>query len=248
MNVSTNGIVRNLFNIEERAAGDVYLRLKSGTQVGIPPDAKRVIEDRYSVHVSPRSPTYTTFKHTLRIEGAPERVSTALSDAVKARNGFAHIFTHRTSDLAAPVYDLRQDNAISINLGDFSPDHHAMIIGVFVGHPDSVFDAKPETALVNEIVTTHFKFVFLRTWTLIGALPFSWTMTNQTLDPKVVPGASHMMSGVTAEQCVGIFQGTRDLLIRNLLMTYHDLSDDEEFRAKVREQIGLCPTPPMLEL
>jgi hypothetical protein len=163
VSVRTNGTPRSILLIDENMKGDVYLRIKSGTQVGIPPNEIPVLQDRYSIHPSPKSPTYTTLKSTFELANGLKRTSVALTDAVKEKNGFAHLFSHRSSDLQAPLYDVPTDDIDTIELGDFDNSQYALIVGAFIGHPASVFEASGNE-IINSMLSDHFQIVIANLW------------------------------------------------------------------------------------
>ena len=241
VNVSTNGAARSILMIEEAAKGDVYIRIKSGTQVGVPPNAVAVLQDRYSVHPSPKSPNYTTLKSTVELADGRKRTSVALTDAVKLRRGFAHLFTHRSSDLEAPIYDLPVDNIGTIGLGDFDPNQQTLITGVFIGHPDSEFPTAPANALVNSFNSTHFKFVICHHWLDIPALPFAWSMNSLTFAPEIFEddqsreAALKKLEGQHPQSCLELFENFSNELLVNLLETYLVFAPDEEFRRNIQK-------------
>lgn len=97
--VEVAGTARNVMTLTEEAKGDVYIRVYSGGQVGFGSEAIAVVEDRYSLHPSEKSTENVTLKHTLALANGEKRTSVALSDAVKTKSGFFHVFSHRTTEL-----------------------------------------------------------------------------------------------------------------------------------------------------
>lgn len=139
VNVSVNGRFRNLLSMNEKKTGDVYIRLISGSQIGIPPHAKAIKEDRYSIHVSPKSDTYTTLKKTFAIEDGPTITRTALTNAVKLKSGFSLLFVHRFTDLMADVYNNTGDEKSPIILDGYDPTMSTLFACVLIGPKDLPF-------------------------------------------------------------------------------------------------------------
>ena len=247
MNVKTNGVWRNVVVIDESPKGDVYIRVKSGTQVGIPPNASAVVEDRYSIHPSPNSPNYTMLKHTLTLENGSTTTSAALTDAVKLKRGFSHLFSHRSSDLAQPVNDFNDDAASVLSSGDFDTRCGSLVFGIFVGHPNTGFPIESDRQVANAIRSQHFQIVLCHVWLNLPALPFSWTLKSLTIPPELYDDAHgkesayRKMSGKSAESSLELFHGLANELVVNLLELYTSLAQDDEQKRLYRSAIDSVP-------
>ncbi len=253
VNVRTNGTPRSLLLIEENKKGDVYVRIKSGTQVGIPPNEIPVLQDRYSIHPSPKSPNYSTLKSTFELANGLKRTSVAVTDAVKQKSGFAHLFSHRSSDLMAPLCDVPNDDIETIELGDFDNRKYALFLGAFIGHPDSEFCAS-ENEIINSIRSEHFQIVIANVWVDIPPLPFAWTMNSLTLAPEIFEdegaqeSAYHKMAADSAEGCLKLFRGLKDELLVNLLETYKAIASDEQTKKNIQDSIDAVPRIPSIRM
>lgn len=254
LNVRTNGRLRSLLLIEEKAQGDVYIRIKSGTQVGIPPNHVLVVQDRYSVHPSINSQTYTTLKKTVELANGFISTGVALTDAVKRQNGFAHLFTHRSSDLNAPVYDIDDDGRDSIILGDFDPIKNVLVFGLFVGHPETVFGTGSGQEAIDTFCSSRFQFVICSHWITLPAAPFAWTMNSITFDPNSFEDeagqewAHELMKGETPKSSLELFHGLSGELTVNLLETYLAMGPDEATRKWLEDLIESVPRTPSIKM
>jgi hypothetical protein len=143
---------RTLFSVIEKANGELVITLKTGGYFGSPPQPdSRVIEQRYSIHTSPKSPDYNVMKLTINMEDGRPVHLVALTDAVKKRNGFSTLLVRRCEDLSRLDEAPRGQNKERIlTLAEYDPARGNFYYGIFVGHPDTVFDATdPGIALIN---------------------------------------------------------------------------------------------------
>ncbi len=257
VNIVANGKLRNLLSIKESPKGDVYIRLKSGRQVGIPPNEIKISEHRYSIHVSPRSANYTTLKRTLQLEGGQSSTGCALTDAVKCNNGFSPIFSHRTTDLSGSDYDVKNDNTDSILLKSFDPEKEGLVFTIFVGNPEENFLKQSDNAIIAKFNTKNFQFIicycfirFSQNLPIPFSLPFAWTMDSITFDPETfnkqssIYGAHEKMSGDAPQECIKYFCSSKDFLMINLLETHKELSTNVEIKNFFQHMINkISPVP-----
>ncbi|RAX40751.1 hypothetical protein [Rhizobium tropici] len=243
VDVKANSNPRNLLIFEEKKKGDVYIRLKSGVQIGMPPNEILIHQDRYSIHPSPISPTYTTVKKTFELKDETKITQSALTNAVKRKTGFAHIFTHRYSDLSAPLYDVQADCRDVIELGDFDASKMALVVGLFVGHPDLIFPANSPTVGVDTFTSSKFRFVVCSTWLTIPAGLSSWTKSSITFPPELCgsvetqDSARQRMVGESPEACMELFQALTLELAANLLESHIAVSPDEDTRVWLQSEL-----------
>lgn len=133
--VEIDNVARELFSVEERKGGDLMIYLKSGRSIATSDDAEHeeVAEQRFSVHVSPKSRGHT-IKQTLRTAGATTTTSafvlprnqsgkTPAGIVLPPRPQFCWpIFMARPPRLDAARYESRPKNADRrIEVGTFDP-------------------------------------------------------------------------------------------------------------------------------
>lgn len=148
--VEIEGVARELFSVDERKGGDLMIYLKSARSIATSDDAEHeeVAEQRFSVHVSPKSRGHT-IKQTLRTAGA----TTTTSAFVLPRNLSAKtpagillpprpqfcwpIFMARPPRLDTGHYDSRPKNADrQISLETFDPGRASIVYMVIASSTD----------------------------------------------------------------------------------------------------------------
>jgi hypothetical protein len=134
---------RLLFSVLERRNGDLILVVRTAERIGYdhrgnPDDA--ILEQRYSIHVSPNSEEYSTIKQTLNTADGQSRNSWQLTNAIKKRTGFAMIYGRRPCRLDIKRFELEpNDKNEMCDLGSFDQQKRNLVYLVFIGHPDRPF-------------------------------------------------------------------------------------------------------------
>jgi hypothetical protein len=233
--VKTNGRQRALVTFRENTKGDLYIGMYSGLQVGVPPDNIKIKEHRYSLHVSERIPTDNLIKRTFILEDGSERNLYTYTNAVKTKSGFFCISLKRYSDLSASYYDVSENTSFKkINIGDFSPSHHTLIVGIFVGSPESLFPETSDTCLIFRVVSLLFQIIILVAWNQAPATPFAWFMDSVTMpseegmSDEEKQSLAKFMSGKSPTQCMKYFSDAVIYLTKNQLETFRDYMNTEK--------------------
>lgn len=92
--INVDGSPRSLFTVYEQNDGELILTIKSGETIGLQEGGKKILQQRYSIHLNQNSPDYNVIKQTITVEGE-EIATVALTDAIKKASGFAHIYSRR---------------------------------------------------------------------------------------------------------------------------------------------------------
>lgn len=167
--VEIGSIVRELFSVEERKGGDLMIYLKSARSIATSDGAEHedVAEQRFSVHVSPRSRGHT-IKQTLRT--AAETTVTSAFVLPRARSAKSPaglllpskpqfcwpIFMTRPPRLDSGHYDSRPKNADRrVEIKAFNPAWASIVYMVIVSSPD--VDELPSIRRRTSIVTLPFR-------------------------------------------------------------------------------------------
>jgi hypothetical protein len=212
-----DGAYRGLFSVLEKSNGELIIPVTHGGRYtdlskldyG---SASHILEERISVHLSPNSGEFTTIKKSTVLDDGRRITAVALTDAVKRKSGFANIFVRRYENLSgdgyAPTGKIRAGDRLLV-VPEHDPKHDTMFAGLFVGHPDSEFNA------VNKDPMLHIQAIRFHDFQLVMLLllqPFRSHYTtevgsNITFDPqsgigtrKVIMQA--LMQGKSADICV----------------------------------------------
>lgn len=246
--VKTNGKQRALITFRENKKGDFYIGMYSGLQVGIPPENIAIKEHKYSIHVSERIPSKNLIKRTFVLKDGSEKNSYAYTNAIKTKSGFFCISIRRYSDLSSNRYDTPKEISFkSINIGDFSPSHHTLIIGIFVGSRESVFSKTSDSCLIFPVFSSLFQVIILVAWNNAPATPFAWSMDSVTMPSE--DGMSDeeklsllkFMSGNSPDQCISYFKDAVVYLTKNQLETLRDYINTEEMTKLLNGMLSELP-------
>lgn len=238
--VRVSGASRLLFTVIEKENGEIILATENAGR-----DKERqsaILEQRFSIHPSPRSLTYTTVKRTQNTADGHTATSVMLTDAVKRKNGFALVLVRRVQDLRPAKYKIAitKECERGYVLGEYDPAHYTFYLGLFLGHPDVNFDARVPQGVVHEFRFKRFKLVLLET--LLETPSHSSTQygTAVTLDPDNLSLTStedgkellrSFMSGKNPEVCVRQYLRTMMTLIKNFWeMVLPELDGEEQIR------------------
>jgi hypothetical protein len=156
------GGIRTLFKVIEKSSGEIIISIKGGTFYGYQNDGApgpRVLEERYSLHPSPKSKEFNVFKHTLNLEGGRSITTAALTDAIKLKNGFSIVFARRCQRLSDGPAEQPKTNEQTFVLAEYDESMFNLMHAIFVGHPDSNFDAKDPDIIANSFPFRMFQIV-----------------------------------------------------------------------------------------
>jgi hypothetical protein len=222
--VRVGGLPRMQFSILEKQNGELLVpsRTAERAESNLGP---RILEQRYSIHPSPQSAEFTTIKQTINTEDGKTETSAILTDAVKLKTGFAVVFVRRVQDLTPERYALRdtkKKHERTVFLADLDPKQHTMFFGLFVGHPDTPFEALPNDVVVSHFPFKKFKIIILATAKL---MPVHYTTDYShaiTLAPEMVHDAQskavfrYQMQGKSAAICLRQFHNSVTMLEKML--------------------------------
>jgi hypothetical protein len=162
-----------------------------------------------------------------------EQTTTALTDAIKSRCGFSHLFTFRASDLVSDAFDVRDMSGDILELVNYNPEKYVLVLGIFVGHPATEFAVIMPGVEFISFNSANFQIVICYHFWEMPSLPFSWIMTSLTLNPDLFDddGAKYSLykklSGKNPQQCIDIFISLSKELKDNLIQTYQSLIEDK---------------------
>jgi hypothetical protein len=219
-----DGSLRILFTILEKPNGELIIPMKTGerAETNLGP---RLLEQRYSIHPSPQSREFTTIKQTVNTDDGKTETSVILTDAVKLKTGFAIVFVRRVQDLMPERYVIQSPNRKNEQtrvLADLDPILHTLFIGVFLGHPDTPFDASHDDVVVSHFPFKEFKVIILSTGKLI---PVHYTTDYAhavTFPPETLPDVNSQailrthMQGKTPDICIRQFLNSVRMLEKML--------------------------------
>lgn len=208
------GQPRSVCVLEENPKGDLYIRLRSGRQVGFPPNATRLRQSRFSIHPSDESPNFSTIKHTVELQGQPITTTVAITDAVKKKTGFATIFSRRCSAMGEARYDV-SSNLTNLSIGSFNPREQTPIMHVLVGAPDVTFHSPSGGIDVYTFLSNRFQLVVCVDYLPYPANASELLIINRTFAPEIFAdedGEGKMqaimrrqMEGSPATACINMF-------------------------------------------
>jgi hypothetical protein len=111
---SIEGTERRLFSVQEQASGDLTVILRHsrfdnlGVEGAETTDADLLLEERFSIHRTPKNPSINAIKYT-KIRGDGKCGYTRnYSTALKLHNCFAGILIRRTGDMSDAHYLVRR--------------------------------------------------------------------------------------------------------------------------------------------
>jgi hypothetical protein len=224
--------IRTLFTVIEKPNGELVIPIKGADRFGADWKAgKRVLEQRYSIHSSPRSKEFNVIKQTINLEGGQSITMAALTDAVKLKNGFSIILVRRCQRLTDDPPEEIKPNEPAFVLPEFDPSFFTLFHAIFVGHPDTVFDASDPDVVAAAFPFKKFEIVVMAS---LRKLPshrttdflHSVTMPPETkLDEQAV--RRFLMTGRSPEICFQQYRNSVKLLTRRyltLILETEDLS------------------------
>ncbi len=218
-----------LFSILEKPNGDLIIISKSASRWGFPHRNIEMLEYRYSIHVSPKSPTFTTIKYTANLSDGQHRTSVAITDAVKCRTGFAPVFVELTPNPSLRSVRLSEsDNENIVQIADYRPRRQTLHYGVFVGAPTFCFPVMVGNIKVVQHTFKQFGIVVLSSLFEFPSASIGGNAVAMTLDPNTPKSREDQlklqkgMHGQSPGSCLRGFRQTARHLAKRYL---HDLLD-----------------------
>ncbi|WP_024929472.1 hypothetical protein [Methylophilus sp. OH31] len=207
--VEVKGKQRQILSFTEKKTGDVYIRLYSGLQVGLPPNNKVIRQHRYSIHPSNQSQTYSMLKRTLEFVDEDSWTSSALTNAIKTNSGFFPVTIIRFDNLEAACYDLNVESADLI-VPSFDPETQTLLMGLFVGNVDTPFPQHKDIS-VAQICFKSVRVVLMFLRVTLPAGVFGRISDSKTFPPDSVndqiarSNLIQLMNGYTVEKSIEYF-------------------------------------------
>lgn len=207
---SIGGKDRVLFSIFEKTNGELIIPFRTADRHGNAyATGVEISEQRYSVHPSPNSDSFTTIKHTTNLANDTQFVNFLLTDAAKLKTGFTLLFVKRNSDVSGEKYILKEEDkrkTTVVALPPYEPDKQTLFYGMIIGPREIPFVAShPEVTPTVK----HFQSFTVIVPTSICAMPSHYTSEFahlMTLDPATATNPfdeallRQFMRGKTAEK------------------------------------------------
>lgn len=204
-------MARRLLSITEKKNGDVIVSLFSGLSPGYTPTSETMSQHRYTIHCSNRSSEFTTITKTFDTSNKENHKSSALTNCVKSKIGFAPIFFIRFTDLKTKKNDYKENKLEFIEyLWPFDPSAETLVVGFFIGARDTIFEAIDSTIKIVEILSENFKFLIMFEFNRFPSLKVSLVSEMVTLRPDGVDGEidkaiATLTESVNAGVCIELF-------------------------------------------
>jgi hypothetical protein len=183
--VSIKGLHRLLFSIQERASGDLTIVVKhslfsTAEEGGPSTEMDTVIEERYSVHLSPESSLVNAIKYTRILKDGRRMITRNYTEAIKLNNCFTGIFIRRPGDVSEERSTFNRTKGVVVSLGDYDPMYFQPVYFVLLGPKDRQF-VIPFRTKINTIQTRFKNFTIIVLWQFLA---FTGETTSRTLIPK----------------------------------------------------------------
>lgn len=210
--VTVNGVPKTLFTIYEQPDGELTLSNESAENYTTGTVGK-ILEQRYSIHLSPKSPDFNVIKQTFVTEHE-EITAVALTDAFKKNTGFALVYSRLCPDLSLERYTSDTD-APQVVLGAYDPSAETFVYGVFVGNAGIALPREGAgTVSVIEHDFSRFRVIVAAEPVPMSSYHNGFLAHNLTLNPEQGPESEQQfrknaMKGQGAPQCFVLFQYCR---------------------------------------
>jgi len=217
---------RILFSIVEKSNGELILPIKSAERMG--PDwttGPTVLEHRYSIHPSSKSADFTTIKQTINLEGGKRITTVALTDAIKKKSGFSIVLVRRCQNLVEspqPMFLPKpRDRLLALN--GFDPIMYTLFFGIFVGHPDTKFDATADEIVIAPFYFQKFQVLLMASLFYMPSHHTTEMLHALTSPPELAKHQPqeavlrHLMTGKSPEICVRQYRTSVRWLAKSFL-------------------------------
>lgn len=220
--VRVAGGFRTLFTIIEKPGGELIIPIKGAERSGSDwSSGKKVLEQRYSIHPSPKSAEFNVLKLTINLEGGESISTVALTDAVKAKRGFSILFARRCQTFADSPPEVINPKQQTYALAEFDPTMFNLMHAVFVGSADSEFDARDENIVINSWTFEKFKIVVMASLYMLPSHHTTEMLHALTLPPETAKQQEEvrrfLMQGRSPEVCLEQYRNSVKLLARRFL-------------------------------
>jgi hypothetical protein len=216
------GGIRTLFTVIEKPNGELIVPIKGADRFG--PDwseGKKVLEQRYSIHPSPKSEEFNVLKQTINLEGGDPITTVALTDAVKSKRGFSILFARRCQRLADGPPESINPKEQTYVLAEFDQTLFNFMHAIFIGSPESQFDVRDPDMVINSFTFKRFKIVVIaslynlpshNTTEMLHALTLPPEQAQQEYDER-----RFLMQGRSPDVCLQQYRNSVKLLVRRFL-------------------------------
>lgn len=246
--VSVNNRPRRILRFKETVKGDIYVRLYSGTQVGVPPNEIRILNDKYSVHPTLLNSELNMIKKTISLKNGFERTSVFFTNAIKSVGLCSNIFSCRMSNLQAQIYDLDQASLPgATSLGKLNVEEKVMILSLLVTNRSTEVPDFFKNADATQFTIGETKFVIIRQYQFGAALECAWTVGKFTFDPSQMEDeeakkmAENRLKAGSLDAALEEIYIATEMLMENYFVTLHNLIEDEQIKQEIREMIDSKP-------
>lgn len=220
--VRVDGGFRTLFTIIEKPSGELIIPIKGAERFGSDwSSGKKVLEQRYSIHPSPKSAEFNVLKQTINLEGGKSISTVALTDAVKAKRGFSILFARRCQTFAGSPPEAINPKQQTYALAEFDSSMFNLMHAIFVGSPELEFDARDENIIINSLTFRKFKIVLMASLYALPAHHTTEMLHALTLPPETAKQQEvvrrFLMQGRDPGVCLQQYRNSVQLLARRFL-------------------------------
>ena len=222
--VSVDGRPRELFAVTEDNSGRLTLTIRSAGHladgsVRIPTEFHKI-----SVHPNPKSERFNTVHLTWKLTNGEVIERHLLTDAVKKRTGFAHIYIRRCPHLGqealAPSDEGRPTTKLII-VDDHDPERFIFIHSILIGSPNNEFPSFPGMLpRVTQYAFKNFRVIVLSAQIILrsirsGAFIYLFTMAHEELRGEWTRRiVGELMQGRAPDECAIEFRvGASELVL-----------------------------------
>jgi hypothetical protein len=234
--INAEGSPRTIFTIREATSTDLNIFLRRSAYAPVDAlsfeGAPKMVEHRYTVHVSPQSVmNINVIKRTMRLANEERTESVTNTRSIKQTNSFTPLLFEQCSNLAKPQYVDTDKKYMKVSLGEYDPSNFILLYGLFVGPRDRAFAASsfpPPDANIKEIAFNNFHIVV--TWCFlalssadIGEIIHFSTETPERFikpPPERKKSTGGFFDGFSDDQCIVDFQWRREAIRMRILQNF----------------------------
>ena len=183
VNVEVEGYgKRCLFTLKERNDGDILVMLKGFEMYGRPPNGIKIQDRHISIHGSPNVPTRNMIHTSTKLQNGENRSVVSWTEAIKAKVGWAWIFSYRWPTLLGPHFaDTPRAGAKELTLMKVDAKRESVVVSVFVGSAETEFKSLPQEGFtLHTLVLNDKKLVFFASILKVPPIVFGTGIFRQT--------------------------------------------------------------------
>lgn len=220
--VEYEGKALRLFSITQRSNNDLVIKPKQAEfyrEFGqdFLDTNPVIINQKYSVHCSPNSPTnINAVKHILELSNQKTVETRHYTKAIKQNNSFAPLYIARSPDLSNPRYEIDRTKKDVTILGKYNPKKSVLYYMIAVGKHDNVPAFSNEDDFNSRSVVFK-EFSVTIVWSF-GCTPSDHTGAKShllTIPPERLPtGLNHSGEGFNSNELIQIYKLNRQNLDR----------------------------------